>query len=111
MLLLYCTSQEQEIDESSVLCCKRKQEHPTVLQNHMELGLIKPHARIDYLPAKARLLNSTCDQPSKTRMHKPNIHCTKEKPTKMATSNNEKTKILDDTLLITKEGTHHGKIS
>ena len=44
----------------------------------MELGLIKPHAHIDYLPPKARLLTSTCDQPSKTRMHKPNIHCTKE---------------------------------
>ena len=71
----------------------------------MELGLIKPHVHIDYLPPKARLLTSTCDQPSKTRMHKPNIHCTKEKPTKMATSNNKKittpqsqqTKILDNT--------------
>ena len=37
----------------------------------MELGLIKPCAHIDYLPTKARLLTSTCDQPSKTRMHKP----------------------------------------
>ena len=69
----------------------------------MELGLIKPHACIDYLPPKARLLTSTCDQPSKTKMHKPNIHCTKEKPTKMATSNNEQTKILDDTQLITRK--------
>ena len=49
----------------------------------MELGLIKPHARIDYLPPRASLLTSTCDQPSKTRTHKPNIHCTKEKLTKM----------------------------
>ena len=57
----------------------------------MELGLIKPCARIDYLPPKARLLTSTCDQPSKTRMHKPNIHCTKEKPTKMVTPKMEKT--------------------
>ena len=69
----------------------------------MELGLIMPCACIDYLPPKARLLTSTCDQPSKTRMHKPTIHCTKEKPTNMATSNNEKTKILDDTRLITKK--------
>ena len=69
----------------------------------MELGLIKPCAHIDYLPPKARLLTSTCDQPSKTRMHKPNVHCTKEKPIKMATSNNKKTKILDDTRLITKK--------
>ena len=45
----------------------------------MELGLIKPHACIDYFPPKAGFLTSTCDQPSKTRMHKPNIHCTKEK--------------------------------
>ena len=77
----------------------------------MELGLIRPHMHLDYLPPKARLLTSTCDQPSKTQMHKPNIHCTKEKPTKMATSNNEKittpqsqqTKTPEDTRLITKK--------
>ena len=69
----------------------------------MELGLIKPRVHIDYLPPKARLLTGTCDQPSKTKMHKPNIHCTKEKPTKMATSNNKNTKILDDTQVITKK--------
>ena len=33
----------------------------------MELGLIKPHACLDYLPPKARLLTSTCDQPSKNK--------------------------------------------
>ena len=43
----------------------------------MELGLIKLHAQLDYLPPRASLLTSTCDQPSKTRAHKPNIHCTK----------------------------------
>ena len=48
----------------------------------MELGLIRLCARIDYLPPRASLLTSTCDQPSKTRTHKPNIHCTKEKITK-----------------------------
>ena len=77
----------------------------------MELGLIRPHTRLDYLPPKASLLTSTCDQPSKTRMHKPNIHYTKEKPTKMVTSKNDKistpqsqqTKILEDTQLITKK--------
>ena len=85
----------------------------------MELGLIKPHVHIDYLPPKARLLTSTCDQPSKTRMHKPNIHCTKEKPTKMATSNNKKNHHPTVTtnqdpgqyLIDYKKGTHHGKIS
>ena len=45
----------------------------------MELGLIRPCAHIDYLPPKASLLTTTCDQPSKTRMHKPNIHCHKRK--------------------------------
>ena len=30
----------------------------------MELGLIRPHTHLDYLPPKARLLTSTCDQPS-----------------------------------------------
>ena len=44
----------------------------------MELGLIKPRACLDYLPPKARLLTSTCDQPSKTRPYKPVIHYTKE---------------------------------
>ena len=44
----------------------------------MELGLIKPCACLDYLPPKARLLTSTCDQPSKTKFYKPAIHCTKE---------------------------------
>ena len=56
----------------------------------MELGLVRPHVHLDYLPPKASLLTSTCDQPSKTRMHKPNIHCSKEKPTKMVTSKNDK---------------------
>ena len=45
----------------------------------MELELMRPGARLDYLPPRASLLTSTCDQPSKTRTHKPNIHCTKEK--------------------------------
>ena len=44
----------------------------------MELGLIKPCAHLDYLPPKARLLTSTCDQPSKTRPYKPVIHYMKE---------------------------------
>ena len=44
----------------------------------MELGLIKPCACLDYLPPKARLLTSTCDQPSKTKSYKPVIHYTKE---------------------------------
>ena len=54
----------------------------------MELGLIRPHVRIDYLPPRASLLTSTCDQLSKTRTHRPNIHCTKEKLTKMAIPKN-----------------------
>ena len=40
----------------------------------MELGLITPRAHLDYLPPKARLLTSTCDQPSKTKFYKPVIH-------------------------------------
>ena len=44
----------------------------------MELGLIKPQACLDYLPPKARLLTSTCDQRSKTQLFKPIIHCKKE---------------------------------
>ena len=54
----------------------------------MELGLIKPHVRIDYLPPRASLVTSTCNQPSKTTTHKPNIHCTKEKLTKMTVPKN-----------------------
>ena len=71
----------------------------------MELGLIRPHACMDYLPPKASLLTSTCDQPSKTRMHKPNIHCTKEKHTKndnINTPQSQRVKASEDTQLITK---------
>ena len=50
-------------------------------RTNMELGLIKPHACLDYLPPKARLLTSTCDQPSKTKIYKPTIQCTKERAT------------------------------
>ena len=59
----------------------------------MELGLIGPCAQLDYLPPRASLLTSTCDQPSKTRTHKPNVHYTKEKPTKVTTfqSDNDRT--------------------
>ena len=47
----------------------------------MELGLIKPRACLNYLPPKARLLTSTCDQPSKTKIYIPTIHCTQEAAT------------------------------
>ena len=77
----------------------------------MELGLIRPCARIDYLPPKASLLTSTCDQPSKTRTHRPNVHYTKEKPPKMAipkngnvrTPQSQKAMISEDTQLITRK--------
>ena len=77
----------------------------------MELGLIKPHVHINYLPPRASLLTSTCDQSGKTRMHKPNIHYTKEKSTKMvipkndniSTSQPQKAMISKDTQLITKK--------
>ena len=77
----------------------------------MELGLIRPCVRIDYLPPKASLLTSTCDQPSKTRTHRPNIHYTKEKPPKMAipendnvrTPQSQKAIISEDTQLITRK--------
>ena len=45
----------------------------------IELGLIKPHAPLEYLPPKARLLISTYDRPSKTKVYKPSIQCTKER--------------------------------
>ena len=54
----------------------------------MELELIRPCAQLDYLPPRASLLTSTCDQPSKTKTHKPNIQCTIEKPTKVTTPKN-----------------------
>ena len=71
----------------------------------MELGLIRPHVHMDYLPPKARLLTSTCDQPSKTRMHKPNIHYTKENHTKndnINTPQSQQIKASEDIRLITK---------
>ena len=45
----------------------------------MALGLIKPHAQLDYLPPKASLLTSTCDHPNTTKPQKPNIHHMKKK--------------------------------
>ena len=45
----------------------------------MALGLIEPHAQLDYLPPRASLLTSTCDHPNTMKPHKPNIHHTKEK--------------------------------
>ena len=77
----------------------------------MQLGLIRPCARIDYLPPRASLLTSTCDQPSKTRTHRPNIYCTKEKPTKMTLLKNDNVRtpqsqqamISEDTRLITRK--------
>ena len=98
MKVLFFVAKE---NESVLLSCRTT----------MELGLIRPHARIDYLPPRASLLTSTCDQPSKTRMHKPNIHCTKEKLTKMAipmngsvgTTQSQKAMISEDTQLITRK--------
>ena len=77
----------------------------------MELGLIRPHAQIDYLPPRASLLTRTCDQPSKTRTHKPNIHCTKEKITKVTIPKNDNVRtprsqnatISEDDRLITRK--------
>ena len=57
----------------------------------MELGLIKPCVCLDYLPPKARLLTSTCDQPSKTKFYKPVIHCTKETSNASVVPSNNKT--------------------
>ena len=54
----------------------------------MELGLIKPCAQLNYLPPRASLLTSTCDQPSKTKTQKPNIHCMIEKPIMVTVPNN-----------------------
>ena len=45
----------------------------------MAVGLIKPHAQLDYLPPRASFLTSTCDHPYTTKPHKPNIYHTKEK--------------------------------
>ena len=44
------------------------------------LGLIKPHAWLEYLPPRASLLTSTCDHPNTTKLQKPNVHHTREKP-------------------------------
>ena len=57
------------------------------------------------------LLTRTCDQPSKTRTHRLNIRCTKEKLTKMAVPKNgnvrtpqsQKAMISEDTCLITRK--------
>ena len=47
----------------------------------MELGLIRACVQLDYLPPRASLPTSTCDQPSKIKAHKLIVHCMREKPT------------------------------
>ena len=47
----------------------------------MALELIKPHAKLDYLPPGASFQTSTCDHPNTTKPQKPNIHHMKEKQT------------------------------
>ena len=77
----------------------------------MELGLIKPCVQLDYLPLRASLLTSTCDQPSRTKTQKPNIHCTIEKPTMVTIAKNvnarapqlQNTVIPKDNQLITRK--------
>ena len=45
----------------------------------MALGLLKPHACLNYLPLRASLLTSTCDHPNTTKPQKPNMHCMKQR--------------------------------
>ena len=54
----------------------------------MELGLIKPCVQLEYLPPRTSLLTSTCDQPSRTKTQKPNIHHMIEKPTMLTIPEN-----------------------
>ena len=44
----------------------------------MALGLIKPHAQLDYLPPRASLLTSTCNHPNTTKLQEPNVHHTRK---------------------------------
>ena len=60
----------------------------------MELGLIKPHAQLDYLPPRVSLLTTTCDRPSKTKTQKPNIQCMIEKPTMVTIPENAHARAL-----------------
>ena len=72
----------------------------------MELGLIKPRACLNYLLPKARLLTSTCDQPSKTKIYKATIHCTKETATpvkKISTPESQHSMIQNNAQLITEK--------
>ena len=61
----------------------------------MELGLIKTHVWLNYLPPRASLLISTYDQPSETKAHKSIIHHMREKPTMVS--------IPEDNQLITRK--------
>ena len=88
MPLLPSTPYELTINKGHVLCCQRNGSILLSCRTTMELGLIWPCAQLDYLPSRASLLTSTCDQPSRTKTHKPNIHCTIEKSTMVTTSKN-----------------------
>ena len=77
--------------KSCFLLLKRMVVYLLSCRTTMELGLIKPRVHLDYLPPKARLLTSTCDQPSKTRPYKPVIHYTKETSNVSAVPQHEST--------------------
>ena len=79
MPILPIALRKEEIDKGHFLCGQRKWECSIVMQMTMALGLIKPHAQLDYLPPRASLLTSTCDHPNTTKSQKPNIHHTREK--------------------------------
>ena len=81
MPILPIASRKEEIDKGHFL---HHQKNGSVLLScrmAMALGLIKPHAQLDYLPPRASLLNSTCDHPNKTKLQKTNVHHTRKKPT------------------------------
>ena len=75
--LLLGSPREQTITKSHVFVAKENGSVLLSCRTTKEMGLIKPRVHLDYLPPKARLLTSTCDQPSKTKFYK-HVHCTKE---------------------------------
>ena len=79
MSVLHSASRKQKTNPGHFFVAKENGSVLLSCRTTMALGLIKPLARLNYLPPRASLLTITCDHVKTTKPHKPNIHHTKEK--------------------------------
>ena len=67
MSILPSASRKQKLIQVIFFVAKENGSVLLSCRTTMALGLIKPHAQLDYLPPRASLLTSTCDHPNTTK--------------------------------------------